>query len=159
MARVEQAEAARGQGAASRRRNHWGWGYEDQRPARDEVAAAAAGIAPALGFGSTEIEEPVPLERVELPAPRLEPPPALREICSTDPHARASHAQGKGYRDVVRAFRGRFDHPPDLVAFPRDEPQIEAVLEWCEGANAAGIPYGGGPRAVGGAGARPPAGP
>jgi alkyldihydroxyacetonephosphate synthase len=144
--------------ATARRRNHWGWGYEDQRPSRDEVAAAAAGIAPALGFGSTEIEEPVPLDQVDLPAPRLQAPPALREICATDPHARASHAQGKGYRDVVRAFRGRFDHPPDVVARPRDEEGVEAVLEWCEGANAAVIPYGGGTSVVGGVEARLPDG-
>jgi alkyldihydroxyacetonephosphate synthase len=144
--------------ASARRRNHWGWGYEDQRPSRDEVAAAAAGIAPALGFGSTEVEEPVPLERVQLPAPRLEPPAALREICSTDVHARASHAQGKGYRDVVRAFRGGFENPPDLVAFARDERDVETVLEWCEGANAAVIPYGGGTSVVGGVEPRLPDG-
>ena len=135
---------------ATRRRNHWGWGYEDERPAPDEVRAAAAGIVPALGFGSVDVEEPVPLEEVELPAPRLEAPEGLRDVCSTDVHARASHAQGKGYRDVVRAFRGRFDHPPDVVAFPRDEPEVEAVLEWCEAANAAAIPYGGGTSVVGG---------
>ncbi len=134
----------------ARRRNHWGWGYEDERPATDEVRAAAAGIAPLLGFGETEVEEPVPLERVRLPAPRLEPPPALREICSTDFHDRASHAHGKAYRDVVRAFRGRFDHPPDVVARPRDEREVEAVLEWCESAGAKAVPYGGGTSVVGG---------
>jgi alkyldihydroxyacetonephosphate synthase len=143
---------------ARRRRNHWGWGYEDERPSADEVRAAAAGIAPVLGFGSTDVEEPVPLERVELPAPRLEPPAALREICSTDVHARASHAHGKGYRDVVRAFRGRFDHPPDVVTFPRDEGEVEAVLEWCERARAAAIPYGGGTSVVGGVEPRLPDG-
>src|SRR5919197_338177 len=142
----------------ARRRNHWGWGYEDELPSPDEVRAAAAGIAPALGFGSTEIEEPVPLEAVEMPAPRLEPPPALREVCSTDTHARASHAYGKGYRDVVRAFRGHFDHPPDVVALASDEREGEAVLEWCGGANAAVVPYGGGTSVVGGVEPRLPDG-
>jgi alkyldihydroxyacetonephosphate synthase len=144
--------------SARRRRNHWGWGYEDERPSAAQVREAAAGIAPALGFGSTDVEEPVPLERVELPAPRLEPPPALREVCSTDVHDRASHAHGKGYRDVVRAFRGRFDHPPDVVAFPRDDREVEAVLEWCESAGAAAIPYGGGTSVVGGVEPRLPDG-
>ena len=36
-------------------------------------------------------------------------------------HARASHAYGKSYLDVVRAFRGRFDHAPDFVARASDE--------------------------------------
>jgi alkyldihydroxyacetonephosphate synthase len=134
----------------ARRRNHWGWGYEDEQPSPQQVREAAQGIAPALGFGSTEPEEPVPIEAVELPAPRIEAPEALREIVSTDTYDRASHAYGKAYRDLVRAFRGRFDHPPDVVAFPAQEEQVEAVLEWCEAAGAAVVPYGGGTSVVGG---------
>jgi alkyldihydroxyacetonephosphate synthase len=134
----------------ARRRKHWGWGYEDEQPAHEEVRAAAAGIAAHLGFGSPEPERPLPLEAVELPPPRLDPPPALAGICSQDPHARAVHAYGRSYRDVVRAFRGRFDHPPDVVARPRDEGEVAAVLEWCADAGAAAIPYGGGTSVVGG---------
>ena len=133
-----------------RRRKHWGWGYEDEQPSREEVRAAAAGIAQHLGFGSPDPEEPVPLEDVELPAPRLTPPGALAGICSTDAHDRATHAYGRSYRDVVRAFRGRFDHPPDVVARPRDEHEVAAVLEWCADADAVAIPYGGGTSVVGG---------
>jgi alkyldihydroxyacetonephosphate synthase len=136
--------------ATTRRRKHWGWGYEDEQPSPEEVRAAAQGIAQALGFGSPEPEEPVPIEAVELPAPRIEPPPELAEICSTETYDRASHAYGKAYRDIVRAFRGRFDHPPDVIAFPRDEPEVERLLEWCESAGAAAIPYGGGTSVVGG---------
>jgi alkyldihydroxyacetonephosphate synthase len=133
-----------------RRLKHWGWGYEDEQPSPDEVAAAAAQIAPALGFGSTEPEQPVAPEALQLPEPRLTPPPRLADICSTSAYDRAAHAYGKSYRDVVRAFRGEFDHPPDVVAFPRDEPEIEALLEWCQSANAAVVPYGGGTSVVGG---------
>jgi alkyldihydroxyacetonephosphate synthase len=50
----------------------------------------------------------------------------------------------------VRAFRGRFDHAPDVVAFPRDEAEVEAVLGWCSAAGAAAIPFGGGTSVVGG---------
>ena len=138
----------------ARRRKHWGWGYEDEQPSRAEVQAAAAGIAPALGFGDTDVEEPVPLEAVELPEPRLRPPAALEAICSVEAYHRAAHAYGKSYRDLVRAFRGRFDHSPDVVAFPRQEPELEAVLEWCERSGAAAIPYGGGTSVVGGLEAR-----
>jgi len=139
----------------ARRRNHWGWGYEDEQPSYEEVGAAAAAIAPVLGFGTTEPERPVSLDEVELPAPRLQPPATLAELCSCDPHARASHAYGKGYRDVVRAFRGRYDQVPDVVARPRDESEVEALLAWAGEANAAVVPYGGGSSVVGGLEADP----
>jgi len=131
-------------------RNHWGWGWEDERPARDEVRAAAGGLAQHLGFGSAEPEEPVALEAIELPAPRLAVPAALRAFCSDDRGERVRHAYGRAYRDLVRGFRGRIDHPPDLVARPRDEREVAAVLEWAAGANAAVIPFGGGTSVVGG---------
>jgi alkyldihydroxyacetonephosphate synthase len=133
-----------------RRRSHWGWGYEDQRPSAEQVREAAAGLVDHMGFGSKEVEEPVPLSAVTLPAPRLEPPAALAEICSTATYDRAAHAYGKSYIDLVRAFRGRFDHPPDVVAYPREEAEVERVLAWCGQAGAALIPYGGGTSVVGG---------
>jgi alkyldihydroxyacetonephosphate synthase len=135
---------------AKRRRKHWGWGYEDAQPSRADLERAAPGIRERLGFGGEEVEEPVPLEAIELPAPRLDPPEALATIVSADPHERVSHAYGRAYRDVVRAFRGRIENPPDLVARPRDVVDIEALLEWCADAGAAAIPYGGGTSVVGG---------
>jgi alkyldihydroxyacetonephosphate synthase len=133
-----------------RRRKHWGWGYEDQQPTPEQVREAGAGIRSHLGFEPLEAEEPVPLSAVELPAPRLEAPAPLSELCSVDLHDRVSHAYGRSYRDIVRAFRGRFDHPPDMVAFPRDEDDLRRLLEWCADARAAAIPYGGGTSVVGG---------
>jgi alkyldihydroxyacetonephosphate synthase len=136
---------------AGRRRKHWGWGYEDEQPSRAELREAAPGLAAHLGFGESEPEDFVGIEDVELRAPRLADPPAsLAGICATDDHARASHAYGKAYRDIVRAFRGRFDHPPDVVAFPRDDAEVAAVLEWAAGVGAAVVPYGGGSSVVGG---------
>ena len=132
-----------------RRLKHWGWGYEDQQPAHDQVEAAARGAREHLGFPPVETERAVPLDSVDLPTPRLEAPASLAAICRQDPYERAAHAYGKSYRDVVRAFRGRFDHPPDVVAHPRDEGELEAVLDWCAEAGAAAIPFGGGTSVVG----------
>jgi alkyldihydroxyacetonephosphate synthase len=134
----------------TRRRKHWGWGWEDSQPGRADLEAAAPGIRERLGFGGDEVEEPVPLDAIELPEPRLDPPASLGMIVSDDRHERVSHAYGRAYRDLVRAFRGRIDHPPDLVARPRDEGEVEAVLGWCADAGAAAIPYGGGTSVVGG---------
>ena len=138
---------------AARARKHWGWGFEDQQPSFADLKAAAADVRERLGFGG-EAEEPVPLEAIELPPPRLEPPVTLAEIAGSDRRERVSHALGKAYRDVVRGFRGEIEHAPDVVARPRDEAEVEAVLEWCADAGAAVIPYGGGTSVVGGVEAR-----
>ena len=141
---------------AERRRKFWGWGYEDQQPPAAEVEQAGRGAREHLGFGPADVEPPPRLEDVELPPPRIEPPASLAGICRSDPYERASHAYGKAYRDLVRAFRGRFDHPPDVVAHPRDERELERLLDWCAGAGAAAIPFGGGTSVVGGVEPRVP---
>ncbi|MEK6326965.1 MAG: FAD-binding oxidoreductase [Actinomycetota bacterium] len=92
----------------------------------------------------------MPLEAIELPPPRVEPPPSLSHLFRSDPYERVSHALGRGYRDVVRGFRGQISEPPDLVAHPGDEGEIDAVLAWCTEEGLAAIPYGGGTSVVGG---------
>src|SRR3954467_14702589 len=128
----------------------WRWGPEDRQPPHAQGRQLAAAVREQLGFGPAEVERGAPVEDLELPPPRLEPPAALATICSSDPHERASHAYGKAYRDIVRAFRGRIDHPPDVVARPREERELAELLEWCADAGAAAIPYGGGTSVVGG---------
>jgi alkyldihydroxyacetonephosphate synthase len=135
---------------ATRRRKHWGWGFEDQQPSPDEVRVSAIALGEHLGLTLTEVEQPVELESVALSPPRIAAPASLAEICVTDRYARVSHALGKSYSDVVRGFRGQFDHPPDFVAHPRDEHDLERVLEWCASERVAAIPFGGGTSVVGG---------
>jgi alkyldihydroxyacetonephosphate synthase len=111
---------------------------------------AARGIRDHLGFGAEDIEQPVTLDDVTLPPPRLAPPASLAELCSTDLYERAAHARGKSYRDLVRGFRGEFEHAPDVVAHPGDERDVDRLLAWCAEVNAAAIPFGGGTSVVGG---------
>ncbi len=136
-----------------KRLKHWGWGYEDQVPSEEELRQAAAGIRERFGFGG-EPEAPVPLDEVVLRGPRLKVPGAFGDLFSDDHYERVAHALGKAYRDVVRGFRGEFENPPDLVAFPRDESEIETVLSWAEAEGAAVVPFGGGTSVVGGVEAR-----
>jgi alkyldihydroxyacetonephosphate synthase len=135
---------------SSRRRKHWGWGFEDQQLSPTQLRASAVALASHLGFALGEVEQPVALESLSLPPPRVAAPASLEAICADDTHARASHALGKSYKDVVNGFRGRFEHPPDLVAYPREEADVERVLEWCGHAGLAAIPFGGGTSVVGG---------
>ena len=133
-----------------RRLKHWGWGYEDEQLTLDQTRTAAAAIADRLGFGYEEPEQPVPLAAVSLPPSRLKVPSSLAAICATDDYERCLHAYGRSYADIVRAFRGRFKHPPDVVARVRSEREVADVLEWAASAGAAVIPFGGGTSVVGG---------
>lgn len=132
---------------SQRRRSWWGWGFEDAQP---DAAALAESVRATLGFGADDFEAPVPIDAIELPVPRID------SRFSTGRIDRITHAHGKSYADTIRAFRGRIDHPPDAVAFPRSEEDVERVLEWAAGANAAVVPYGGGTSVVGGVEPRVP---
>ncbi|HEX5901145.1 MAG TPA: FAD-binding oxidoreductase [Solirubrobacteraceae bacterium] len=132
----------------ARARNRWGWGFQDAVIGAAEAHAAAPGVVELLGFGSTEVEEPSPTPA--LGAPRVAGPGTLAAICSAEDRDRACHSLGKSYVDTIRGFRGHYEHVVDLVIRPRDEPEVQAALEWAAGANVAVIPYGGGTSVVGG---------
>lgn len=132
------------------RRKHWGWGAESAQPTREALEGMRPLAQERLGFGGEDVTEPVPLDRVELPVPRVSPPPSLAGICADDTHSRAFHALGSAYRDIVRGFRGEFPNPPDVVARPRNEAEVEAVLAWCSDEGYAAIPFGGGTSVCGG---------
>ncbi len=133
-----------------RRRKFWGWGYEDEGPTRDQQEAMAKTLAAMFSLDSLTVADPPTIDEIDLPPPRLEPPATLAPLCTTDPFERAGHTYGKSFRDVVRAFRREFPHPPDVVALPRSEADVTALLDWCADAGAAAVPYGGGSSVVGG---------
>ena len=135
---------------ATRRLKHWGWGYEDQQRPKDQVEGIARAVTDRLGFEVDEIEEPVPLDSVELAEPRLRPPKRFAEMFSADRYERIAHSLGKAYRDVVRGFRGEFLNPPDLVAYPESPEDVDVILNFCADEKAAAIPFGGGTSVVGG---------
>ncbi|MCU1460374.1 MAG: linked oxidase domain protein [Acidimicrobiales bacterium] len=132
-----------------RRRSWWGWGWADEALTGDSAAKLATAVAAALG---AEVEpRPAPdLGDLDLAPPRLTPPAGLADICSSDVYDRSGHTYGKSFRDVVRGFHADLPHPPDLVAFPRDEADVVDLLQWCTDTNAAVVPYGGGSSVVGG---------
>ena len=107
-----------------RRLKHGGWGYRGPGAYGDADAGGGGRDQGAVwvrwrGRGAGAARE----GRVARGA--VEAPARLGDLFSDERYERVSRALGKAYRDVVRGFRGEFANPPDLVAFPRDESEIE----------------------------------
>lgn len=68
----------------------------------------------------------------------------------TDGPARAAHANGMSYLDLLRRRTGTALPPPDAVVAPADEHQVAAVLAACVRHDVAVVPFGGGTSVVGG---------
>ncbi|MCA9665078.1 MAG: FAD-binding oxidoreductase [Myxococcales bacterium] len=140
--------------SGARVRSYWGWGFEDAQPTADEIARTVKRFGPILGRRADEVKArtPRPLDEVDFPAPRIAAPAnaELAALVSAERRDRAAHAYGRSFADVLRGFCGDYPHPPDLVARPRDERELLALLEWCSDQRVAAIPYGGGSSVVGG---------
>ncbi|MCX8072744.1 MAG: FAD-binding oxidoreductase [Candidatus Binatia bacterium] len=135
---------------SSRRRKFWGWGWEDDGLDAAEQERLASLLAARFELGEVRIGSPPRVEDIALRVPRVRIPSSLEAVCTTDPHERLAHSYGKSFRDLVRAWRRQYDNPVDVVALPRSECELEAVLAWCDEQALAAIPYGGGSSVVGG---------
>ena len=141
---------------AQRRTTIWGWGFEDEQPTPEQKRSIAKGIAESVGAADFTLDSEPRVEDIALRPPRITPPASLAGLCSTDTYDRAAHTYGKALPDVVRAFCLDFPNPPDVVAFPESEADVVALLDWCNEAGAAAIPFGGGSSVV--SGVEPPPG-
>ena len=129
-------------------RRFWGWGNTDAALDAREQAT----IKSMLGLLGTRFEEhPEPqIADFSLPAPRIQPPPALAAQFSATPLDRLNHSAGKSYADCARMWLRQAPTPPDWVAFPDNEQAIIDILDWAQTHNVAVIPYGGGSSVCGG---------
>ena len=90
------------------------------------------------------------LDDISLREPRVAPPASLTPFCTTDRYDRAAHTYGKSYPDYVRAMLGDYNCAPDVVAYPRNEAEISAVMDWASSVGASLTPFGGGSSVCGG---------
>ena len=136
-------------GFLPRRMKFWGWGFEGEGATPEERAYVHAGAA--KRYGVTDFNDTPPREaEYELRAPRVSPPASLAPICSTERIDRLVHAYGKSFIDSVRIFERRVPNPPDVVAYPRDEADVAALLDWARSNDIAVLPLGAGSSVVGG---------
>ena len=129
------------------RKSFWAWGMEDTEPTDAQRREAADSLS--RRYGVPLDAPPVPsVADLDLRKPRITPPSSLESICSTDTHDRAAHAYGRNFVDKLRAFRRDFPNPPDVVAYPRTEEDVERLLHWCQENGYTVIPFGGGSSTV-----------
>jgi alkyldihydroxyacetonephosphate synthase len=131
------------------RLKHFGWGREGEGLMPTEEAFVLGRIEQRFGLPADGEVKPPRLEDIKLEPPRLDPPASL-PFCSTKLYDRAAHAYGKSFPDYVRGLVGDYRSAPDVVAYPRTEEEVAAVLDWAGGAQASVTPFGGGSSVVGG---------
>ena len=115
------------------RLKHFGWGREGEGLSAEEETFVLARLAERLGPTESREVAPPRLEDIKLRAPRIKPPATLAAFCSTAHYDRAAHAHGKSYPDYVRGLTGDYEAAPDVVAYPRSEAEVTALIDWAGG--------------------------
>jgi alkyldihydroxyacetonephosphate synthase len=127
----------------------YGWGYEGDGLDAPERKHLFRFVADKLGVEPRASDSPRD-DEIALRPPRVSPPSSLESILTSAPYERLLHTYGKSYPETVRAFARDFANAPDLVALPKSEADIEAILDLAGGARVAVIPFGCGSSVVGG---------
>jgi len=135
---------------SDKRLKFFGWGYEGDQVAPDELRWFERTWASVLGADGFSVTPAPQLGDFELRQPRVAPPASLVAICSSEKYDRAGHAYGKSVIDLARGLARDYSNPPDVVAYPRNEQDIIALLDWAGACGIAVNPYGGGSSVVGG---------
>ena len=124
--------------------NFWGWGWAEdavtpaETPLLDGIIGYLNGASGADAVTTPEVAE------FDVRPPRIAAPTALQPILTDAPAERLRHAYGQSYAAGVRMLMRDVPAPPDWVAYPETEDQIDALMNWASGARIALIPWGGG---------------
>ncbi|RMD97217.1 MAG: FAD-binding oxidoreductase, partial [Calditrichaeota bacterium] len=134
----------------------WGWGYKGESFPIPSPQAFWAFLSSRLGEPghAPRVDNP---ERIELPASRFSEHELQRlqavvgeANVSLDHLDRVVHSLGKSYPDLLRLRQGKIQRAPDAVVYPREETQIQRLLQEAQTHRWRVIPFGGGTSVVGG---------
>ena len=132
------------------RLKHYGWGREGDGMSTEEQKFVLGRYRAKFARDAFDTIVVPRLEDLALRAPRVAPPSSLAGFCTSERYDRAAHTYGKSYPDYVRAMLGDYDCAPDVVAYPRNEAEISAVMDWAGSLGASLTPFGGGSSVCGG---------
>ena len=132
------------------RLKHFGWGREGEGLTHEEREFALARYRTKFGRSEFDAAPPKSLDVIVLREPRLRPPASIAAFATSDHYERAAHTYGKSYLDTLNAMLGHYECAPDVVAFPRNEADVAAALNWAGEVSAVVVPFGGGSSVCGG---------
>ena len=132
------------------RLKHYGWGREGEGMTADERNFVLGRYRQKFARDAFDTIVVPSLEDLALRAPRVTVPASLSGFCTSERYDRAAHAYGKSYPDYVRAMHGDYECAPDIVAYPRNEAEISAVMDFAGSVGASLTPFGGGSSVCGG---------
>ncbi|WP_022917424.1 FAD-binding oxidoreductase [Ruania albidiflava] len=130
----------------------WGWGVEGIAFHHEDKPEFAPFVRKAIGLDlHGPAGRPPSFEDLEVPASILDEDlgARLREIVG-DHHVslgdmnRVVHTYGKGLRDLVRVRAGDLPRVPDVVVYPANSDEVQAVVDAVVEADGVLIPFGGG---------------
>src|SRR5882724_10331468 len=135
--------------SATPRLKHFGWGREGEGLTQEEETFVLARAQARFGTKLKESASAPRLGEIKLEAPRVAAPASL-PFATSEHYDRAAHTFGKSYPDLARGLACDYSNAPDVVAYPRNESEVAAVLDWAGGADATVTPFGGGSSVCGG---------
>lgn len=136
----------------------WGWGVEGVGFHWQDKPAFAPFVLDAVGL---DLHTAVPVQPPAFEDLSIAGPVLARGILETlqgivgdddatiDPMERVVHTYGKSLRDLVRIRANTVERYVDIVVYPDDEQQVQAVVDAVVAADAVLIPFGGGSNIVG----------
>ena len=130
------------------RLKHFGWGREGEGLTGEEEAFVISRAEARFGTTLKKSARAPRLEDIKLEAPRVMAPASI-PFCTSEHYDRVAHTYGKSYPELARGL-AHYVSAPDVVAYPRNEADVKAVLDWAGGADATLTPFGGGSSVSGG---------
>ncbi|MDO7882249.1 FAD-binding oxidoreductase [Salinibacterium soli] len=131
----------------------WGWGNEGVGFHHEDKPGFAPFVLQAVGLDlltATRAGEPsfadLKVGKSKATAAFVKQLAAIvgAEHVSTDDMLRVIHTYGKSLRDLVRIRGNQIQRSPDVVVYPADEAQVQAIVDAAVAADAVIIPFGGG---------------
>jgi alkyldihydroxyacetonephosphate synthase len=131
----------------------WGWGIDGVGFHHEDKPGFAPFVLKAVGLDLSTAERASEPAFADLKVPASIAGPEFiaslasivgEDNVSTDDKLRVIHTYGKSLRDLVRIRNNWIERSPDVVVYPADEAEVQAVVDAAVAADAVIIPFGGG---------------